>query len=267
MLASLTSAFIESADLGWGSLGIVALLAIAGGSFVTFVWHELRCATPLIDPRFFASRPFAGAILIGTVGWMAFGGFLFVTTLYLQEVRSLSPAAAGLCLLPMAAATVVSSLIAGRVVGARGIRLPVVVGGLGLAVGSLMLVSLGPETPFGWLMASYCVFGLGYGAVGPAITAAAVSGMPASRGGVAVAVASAGRQIGLTLGVAVLGAVATAGVGASLHAHLARASHPAWWIVVALSLAVAVLGFVSSTPAADASAARTAARLGGRATL
>jgi EmrB/QacA subfamily drug resistance transporter len=262
MLAGLTSAFIESPDLGWGSFRIIGLLVIAVGASATFVGHELRSATPLIDPRFFRSWPFTGAIVTGTVGWMAFGGFLFVTTLYLQDVRDLSAAAAGERLLPMAGATVVSSLVAGRVVGARGIRLPILVGGLAMSGGSFMLVSLEAGTPFGWLLASYCIFGLGYGAIGPAITAAAVSGMPASRAGVAVAAASTGRQIGLTLGVAVLGAIATSGVGDSLHAHLASASHLAWWILGVLGAVVAGLGLVSSSRAAKASAMRSGVQLG-----
>jgi EmrB/QacA subfamily drug resistance transporter len=260
-LASLTSAIIEGPVLGWGSAWIMALAATAGVSFATLVWYELRCATPLIDPRFFASWPFTTAALIGAAAWMAFGGFLFISTLYLQDVRDLSPAAAGLCMLPLAAMTMLSSSISGRVVGAHGVRVPLVVGGVGLGLGSLMLVSLSAETSFYWLFAAYCVFGVGYGAVGPPITTAAVSGMPASQAGVAAAVSSTGRQVGLTLGVAVLGAVATVGAGDSLHAHLAVASHAAWWIIGLLGVTVAGLGFIASTPSARVSAARTSVRL------
>jgi hypothetical protein len=69
----------------------------------------------------------------------------------------------------------------------------------------------------GWLLAAYGVFGLGSGAVNPPITNAAVSGMLPSQAGVAAAVATTSRQVGLTLGVAVVGAVATARVDGSLH--------------------------------------------------
>ena len=230
MLASLTSAIIEGPSLGWGSPLIVVLAVTAGVSLVTLVRYELRRVDPLIEPRFFASRPFSAATVIAVAAFAAFGGFLFLNTLYLQEVRGLSPLSAGLCTLPMAAMTVLVSPISGRVVGARGVRGPLVVGGLGLGCGSLMLVSLSADTSLGWLLAAYCVFGLGFGAVNPPITNTAVSGMPASQAGVAAAVATTSRQVGLTLGVAVVGALATAGVDGSLHDELAAASHAAWWL-------------------------------------
>jgi hypothetical protein len=261
LLASLTSAIIEGPNLGWGSPLIIALAVAAGASLVALVRYELRRVDPLIELRFFASRPFAAATLIAVAAFTAFGGFLFLNTLYLQDVRGLSPASAGLCTLPMAAMTVLISPISGRVVAARGVRGPLVVGGLGLGVGSLMLVSLSAHTSLGWLLAAYSVFGLGFGAVNAPITNAAVSGMPASQAGVAAAVASTSRQVGQTLGVAALGAVATAGVAGSLSDHLATTSHPAWWIIAAVGAGIVALGLAASTGAARASAERTAARL------
>ena len=261
MLASLTSAIIEGPGLGWGSPVIVALAVTAGVSLVTLVRYELRRVDPLIEPRFFASRPFSAAAVIAVAAFAAFGGFLFLNTLYLQDVRGLSPLSAGLCTLPLAAMTVVVSPIAGRVVGTRGVRGPLVVGGLGVAAGSLMLVSLSPDTSLGWLLAAYSVFGLGFGAVNPPITNAAVSGMPASQAGVAAAVATTSRQVGLTLGVAVVGALATATVHGSLHDDLATASHLAWWLIAALGAGIVALGLAASTGEARASAERTAARL------
>ncbi|HWH96313.1 MAG TPA: DHA2 family efflux MFS transporter permease subunit [Baekduia sp.] len=261
MLASLTSAIIEGPGLGWSSPWIVALAVSAGVSLATLVRYEMRRVDPLIELRFFASRPFAAATAIGVAAFAAFGGFLFLNTLYLQDVRGLSPASAGLCTLPMAAMTVLCSPVAGRVVGARGVRGPLVVGGLALGVGSLMLVSLTAATSLWWVLAAYCVFGLGFGAVNPPITNAAVSGMPPSQAGVAAAVATTSRQIGQTLGVAVVGAAATARVDGSLHDELAAASHPAWWLIAGMGAAIVVLGLAASTATARASAERTAVRL------
>jgi MFS family permease len=261
MLASLTSAIIEGPSLGWGSPWIVALAVTAGVSLGALVRYELRRDDPLIEPRFFASRPFAAATVIALAAFTAFGGFLFLNTLYLQDVRGLAPATAGLCVLPMAAMTVVCSPIAGRIVGTRGVRIPLVAGGLGLGAGSLMLVSLSADTSLWWVLAAYCVFGLGFGAVNPPITNAAVSGMPPSQAGVAAAVATTSRQIGQTLGVAVVGALATAGVEGSLHDDLAAASHAAWWLIAAIGAGIMALGLAASTAAAQAGAERTAARL------
>ncbi len=105
MLASLTSAIIEGPNLGWGSPPIVALAVTAGVSLAALVRYELRRTDPLIEPRFFASRPFSAAAVIAVAAFAAFGGFLFLNTLYLQEVRGLSPLSAGLCTLPLAAMT------------------------------------------------------------------------------------------------------------------------------------------------------------------
>jgi EmrB/QacA subfamily drug resistance transporter len=261
MLASLTTAIIEGPGEGWGSPAIMVLAVTAGVSLVALVRYELRRVDPLIEPRFFASRPFSAAAVIAVASFAAFGGFLFLNTLYLQEVRGLSPLSAGLCTLPMAAMTVLCSPISGRLVGARGVRLPLVVGGLGLGTGSLMLVSLSAHTSLAWVLVAYAVFGLGFGAVNAPITNAAVSGMPPSQAGVAAAVASTSRQVGQTLGVAVVGAVATARVSGSLHDHLASASHPAWWLIAALGAGIVALGLAASTKAAGVSAERTALRL------
>ncbi|MEY2517359.1 MAG: hypothetical protein QOJ89_4717, partial [bacterium] len=261
MLASLTSAIIEGPGLGWGSPGIVALGVTAGVALATLVAYELRRLDPLIEPRFFASRPFAAATVIAVAAFTAFGGFLFLNTLYLQDVRGLSAASAGLCTLPIAAMTVLCSPIAGRVVGARGVRGPLVVGGLGLGAGGLMLVSLTADTSLGWLLAAYCVFGLGFGAVNPPITNTAVSGMPPAQAGVAAAVATTSRQVGLTLGVAVVGAIIAAGATGSLRDGLATGTHAAWWLIGALGAGIAALGLAASTAAARASAERTAERL------
>jgi EmrB/QacA subfamily drug resistance transporter len=261
LLASLTSAIIEGPGLGWGSPWVAALAVTAATSLVAFVRYELRRTDPLIELRFFASRPFAAATVIAVAAFTAFGGFLFLNTLYLQDVRGLSALSAGLCTLPMAGMTVLLSPISGRIVGTRGVRLPLVAGGLGLGAGSLMLVSLSAGTSLVWVLVAYAVFGAGFGAVNPPITDAAVSGMPASQAGVAAAVASTSRQVGQTLGVAVLGAVATARIDGPLQDHLAAASHPAWWLIAALGVVIVALGLAASTTTALASAERTSARL------
>ena len=102
-----------------------------------------------------------------------------------------------------------------------------------------MLTEITRTTSPGYLLVAYAIFGLGSGLVNPPITNTAVSGMPPAQAGVAAAVASTSRQVGMTLGVAVLGAVA----GEQRHARdFAAATHPGWWIVAALGVAVAILG-------------------------
>ena len=91
MLATLTSAIIEGPRLGWGSPWILALAVTAGVALAALVRYELRREDPLIELRFFRSAPFSAAAVIAVAAFAAFGGFLFLNTLYLQDVRGLSP--------------------------------------------------------------------------------------------------------------------------------------------------------------------------------
>jgi EmrB/QacA subfamily drug resistance transporter len=257
-LSSLTYAIIEGGDQGWLTAEILGLFALSGLSFVALVLYELRRSEPLIQVRFFRSAPFAGASATAVCVFAAIGGFLFLNTLYLQGVRGLSPLDAGLYVLPMAAPMLVLAPISGRVVGSRGARIPLMVGGAAVTAGALMLTALTPTTPVAYLFAAYVIFGAGASFVNPPITNTAVSGMPSSQAGVASAVASTSRQVGSTLGVAVLGAVAGGTAATGLGSGFAAATHPAWWITAGLGATVVILGYLTTTPWADRTARATA---------
>lgn len=261
LLAALTTAIIEGPTLGWQSPTVVALAIVAAGAGCALLPYELRRREPLIDPRFFGSRPFAAATGIAVAAFAAFGGFLFLTTLYLQESRGLSPTAAGLATLPMAAMTAAVSPISGRIVGTRGVRLPLIVAGLGMGAASLTLHELTPTTPMIVLLAAFALFGLGFGAVNPPITTTAVAGMPAAQAGVAAAVASTSRQLGQTLGVAIFGSMLAAELASASPSDFGAAAQPILAVIAALAVLITCLGIAGSTPAALASAERTAERL------
>ena len=261
-LSSLTYAIIEGPRAGWQSAEILGLFAVALTSGCGLVAYELRRREPLIEIRFFASAPFAGASAIAVCAFAALGGFLFLNTLYLQDVRGFSPLHAGLYMLPMAAMTFVFGPLSGRLVGHRGARPSLLAAGIAMTIASVMLTRLTVTTSTDYLIAAYLVFGLGFGLVNPPITNTAVSGMPPSQAGVAAAVASTSRQVGQTLGVAVVGAAAGAGAAAALGAGFTQASHAGWWIVSGCSLAVLALGILSTTKWAYETAARTAERMG-----
>jgi MFS family permease len=220
--------------------------------------YEPRREDPLIELRFFRSIPFASAIAISVSAFAAFGGFLFLNTLYLQEGRGLSPLQAGLATVPLAAMTVLASPLSGRIVGRRGPRLPLVIAGVSMVVACALLTGIDSGTPFAGLVAAYVLFGLGFGFVNAPITNAAVSGMPRAQAGVAAAIATTSRQVGQTLGVAIVGAIVTSRVGA---ADLSTASHPAWWTLTACGGVVLLLGLAATTVRATESARRTAAEL------
>ena len=261
-LSSLTYAIIEGQHRGWTSPEILTIFALSLSCFVALVRYELRRYEPLIEIRFFRSAPLSGASVIAVLAFAGLGGFLFLNTLYLQDVRGLSAFEAGLYTLPMAGATLVFALLSGRLVGRRGARLPVVLAGVAITASALMLTSLAPRTPTDYLLAAYFLFGFGFGLVNPPITDTAVAGMPPAQAGVAAGVASTSRQVGQTLGVAVLGAVAGGALAGHVGRSFAAATHPAWWIVACIGVLIVVIGLFTTTAWAKATARDTASRFG-----
>ena len=79
------------ARLGWTDPWIVGLIAVAAAALIGMLIAEPRRSEPLIDLRFFRSPPFSGAITISVVMSASLGGFLFLNTLYLQDLRHFSP--------------------------------------------------------------------------------------------------------------------------------------------------------------------------------
>ncbi len=258
LLSSLTYAIIEGPRWGWRSAPTAGLFAVSGLALAALLGYERRRDEPLIEMRFFRSVPFTGATVAAVCAFFALGAFLFLNTLYLQEVRGLSALHAGLYTLPMAVMTVVFAPLSGRVVGRRGPRTPLVVAGIALAVSSTMLARLSLTTPRLWLLVAYVLFGLGFGLVNAPITNTAVSGMPVSQAGVAAATTSTSRQVGQTLGVAVVGAVASAGLRGSLRSSFAAATHSGWWLVTGCAAAIVGLGWATTTRWAVRTATRVA---------
>ncbi|GII21440.1 MFS transporter [Planosporangium mesophilum] len=261
LLASLTYAIIEGPAAGWSSPRIIAFFALAAAAFVALLGYESRRREPLLDLRFFRSAPFSGATVIAVSGFGAMSGFLFLNTLYLQEVRGLSALHAGLYTLPMAVMTAVFAPLSGRLVAARGPRLPLVLAGAAMTVSILPFTRLTADVPVGWLMAGYVVFGFGFGLLNVPITNTAVSGMPRSQAGVAAAIASTSRQVGQSLGVAVIGSAVTAGLGGPMAAHFTQASHVGWWIVAGCGLTVLAFGTLTTGRWARRTAEEAAARI------
>ncbi|MFF8318706.1 MFS transporter [Streptomyces bobili] len=260
LFGSLTYAIIEAPEAGLGTslpFAAVALAALLG-----LLRYEPRRDEPLIDLRFFRSAPFSGATVIAVSAFAALGGFLFLSTLYLQNVRGLDALHAGLWMLPMALPTFLCAPLAGRLVGSRGPRVPLFIAGLAMTASGVLFAAFDAETSDSTLFLGYVLFGIGFGFVNAPITNTAVSGMPRTQAGVAAAVASTSRQLGQTLGVAVIGAVLAAGIGASSYREtFVSAAVPGWWILAGCGAVVLVVGLVSSGAWARGTAERTAERL------
>ncbi|GLX48604.1 MFS transporter [Streptomyces hygroscopicus subsp. hygroscopicus] len=260
LFGALTYGIIQAPDAGPASVTPYFVIALA--ALLALLWYEPRRDEPLIDLRFFRSAPFSGATVIAISAFAALGGFLFMSTLYLQNVRGLDALHAGLWMLPMATPTFLCAPLSGRLVGTRGPRLPLLIAGTAMTVSGLMFALFEAETSNVTLFIGYVLFGIGFGFVNAPITNTAVSGMPRAQAGVAAAVASTSRQLGQTLGVAVIGAVLASGIGASSYrAAFVSAARPGWWILTVCGLAVLALGLLTSGLWARRTAERAAERL------
>ena len=259
MLGSLTYAIIEGPGLGWHAPEIMALFAVAAVSLAVFVAYEAHRTEPVLDPRFFRSAPFAGSVLTAISATAAIGGFLFLATLYLQDVRGMSALYAGLHMLPMAVVMALGSVLSSRILARRGARLPMLSAGVSLAAGGVLLSRLTVSSPTGPIIIAFAIFGIGAGMVNAPITYAAVSGMPVSQAGVASGIASTSRQVGVSLGVAVTGSILAASLHGPFRSQFVPASHAAWLLLAACGCVVVVLGLVTTSQWALRTAARTAA--------
>jgi drug resistance transporter, EmrB/QacA subfamily len=256
VLGSVVYAITESNREGWISPTILALLAVAALGTVSVIAYEPRRADPLLELRLFRSVPFSSAILMALFALCAFGAFLFVTVLYLQDVRGMSALTAGLSLLPVGALIALLSPYTGKLVGARGPRLPLVISGTALALGGILSLLFEPATPLVLVLAIYLLFGIFQGTINPPITDTAVSGMPRSMAGVATSLASSGRQTGTTLGVAIAGTIVGSVRGGT---PFTDSEHGVWWLVFGLGLGILALGLISTGTWAKGTAARAAA--------
>ena len=254
-LVTLVFAVIESGR-GWPAYAAAAAAVFA---FSALFAYERRRYEPLLDVRFFHSLPFSAATVIAVCSFAALGGFLFLSSLYLQDVRGLSAFHAGMAMLPAALTVTIVSPFSGRLVATHGARPSLLVSGAMLAVSSVLLAQVQTDTPLVELLCVYALFGIGFAMVNAPVTFAAVSGMPRAQAGLASAIASTSRQIGVAVGVALAGTLAGSPSGSpAARAGFAQATHSFWWILAGLGVLIVVLAFVSTGSRARASTARIA---------
>lgn len=256
LLASVVTGLIEGPRFGWASPLTIGLFAVGAVALFGLYRYERTRDDPLLDFRFFTSIPFTSAIATAVFAFAAQGAFIFVTALYLQEVRGFSPFVAGLHTLPLGLAQLVAAPIAGRLVSTTGTRLPLALGASALGTGAILLLFVGSSTSTWYLVVTYLVLGAGLGLINPPLTNTAVSGMPRSRSGAAAGVASTSRQTGVSLGVALAGTITGVSASASTGADFVPATHALWWVLVGFAAAIFALAFLANSDAARRSTER-----------
>ena len=226
-LAGVTYGAIEAGQKGWG--GLTAILPLVAGLFVlaAFILWERRAirrhGEALLDLSLFRSPSFSWGTALVTMVTFAMFGLIFSMPQYFQGVVGTDAFGSGLRLLPMIGGLIAGGAAADRVARAAGAKLTVALGFAVLAVALVMGATTGVATGYGFAAVWIAMLGVGLGFAMPASMNAALGQLSKERSGVGSAVIQATRQVGGTIGVAILGSLMIS----AYHSHLSVAGLPA----------------------------------------
>jgi EmrB/QacA subfamily drug resistance transporter len=221
-LAALVAAIIQGPDWGWLTSGTLGLFAVALAALAGFVAWERRQRHPMLEVRLFGNLRFTAASGAVTFAFFALFGFIFLITQYFQFIRGYGPFESGLRVIPVATAIAVAS-VTGPSLAVRFGNKVMVTGGLVLMTIGFLWISTGSAaTPYMEIIGQMLCLGTGLGFTTTPATEAIMGVVPANQAGQGSAVNDATREVGGTLGVAVIGSVF-----ASIYTAQLRQS-PAW---------------------------------------
>ena len=218
MLGSLTYTVIEAPEHGWDSTFTLLGFTASAVLIAVFVVVERAAEHPMLDVSLFRDRRFSAASGAVTVTFFALSGFIFLITQYFQVVRDFGPLSTGARILPVAISIAIASVVGGILAPRVGTRAVVVTGltFFGTAMAWIAL-SVGVDTSY-WatIVPQMVLMGLGMGLISTPATESIMLVLPPARAGVGSAVNDATRELGATLGVAVIGSVFSSVFGARL---------------------------------------------------
>jgi EmrB/QacA subfamily drug resistance transporter len=206
-VALLVWSLIEAPSNGWLSAATAGGIAGAAALLATFAWWELRVTNPLLDVHLFRKMRFTAASLAITLGFFALFGFIFLVTQYLQLVKGYSALEAGVRTLPFAFAMVVAAVTSPRIERRVGTKLVVAAGLTLMAAGFAIASTNDASTPYSVIATAMILMGFGLGSAAAPATESIMASLPAAKAGVGSAVNDTTREVGGTLGVAVLGSI------------------------------------------------------------
>jgi DHA2 family methylenomycin A resistance protein-like MFS transporter len=206
--AGLTYALIEGNRQGWGSPAIITSFVVAFVAFVFFASWELRNRDPMLPPRLLAHPVVAATSAVNFLGLFGLYATLFLLTLFLQQLSSLSAITTGLRFLALTAALGVSAIVSPKVAQRIGNRVAMVIGSVMVAIGLTWLVTLQVGTGFGeyWWALGLIGFGVPLSS-GAVAVAALMASVPLKLVGTASGTMNTFRQLGALVGVALAGAL------------------------------------------------------------
>jgi EmrB/QacA subfamily drug resistance transporter len=215
-LVAFVWAVIEAPSKGWTSAPVMAAGALAAVALIAFVMQQRRAADPLLDVRLFRNPRFSAASSTIMVLFFALFGFLFLSTQYLQFVLGYSPSAAGVRVLPYAAAMLVFAPLSSVLVARLGTRRVATTGMLLFSAGLAVAATVDMSTGYGRLAIALVLMGAGMGLAGAPATESITESLPPERANVGSAVNDTTRELGGALGVAIVGSIVSALYSAQL---------------------------------------------------
>ena len=198
----LVLALIQGVDLAY--VGAAALLA-------AFTAVEFRSRAPMLDPRLFGIPAFAGTALVAFAQSFALYPLFLFLALYLQGDLGYGALETGLRLLPVTLVLFAVAPLSGRMTARMPLRVPMCAGLVLIGAGTLLMRRVSPGGEWTQLLPGFVVGGLGIGTISPALAAAMVSVLPVERSGLSSGINNTFRQLGIAVGIAVLGAIFTTG--------------------------------------------------------
>jgi EmrB/QacA subfamily drug resistance transporter len=206
-LFALTYGLIEANTYGWTSGRIIGSFVVAVVSLTAFVVIERRRRSPMLDLSLFRSGTYAGANIAMLLVALAMFGVFFFMSLYMQNVLGYSAVQAGAAFLPMTVLIILVAPFAGKASDKYGSRWLMTIGMVLLGVQLLYFSQLGADADFRKLLPGLIVGGLGMAMTMTPTAAAATRAVPVQKSGVGSAVLNAMRQVGGSVGIALMGAI------------------------------------------------------------
>jgi EmrB/QacA subfamily drug resistance transporter len=211
-LFALTYALIEANTYGWTSSRILGLFAVAIVGLVAFVILELRQRVPMLDLSLFRNGTFAGANSVMLLVGLAMFGVFFYNSLFIQNIMGYSAVQTGATFLPMTGLIILVAPLAGKFSDRVGSRWLMGGGMVLLAISLFTFSRLDAGSNFWDLLPGLIIGGFGMGFVMTPTTAAAMGSVPIDKAGVGSAVLNSMRQVGGSLGIAVMGAIVASAI-------------------------------------------------------
>jgi EmrB/QacA subfamily drug resistance transporter len=208
MLGTLTWTIIEAPEHGWSSLTTFTGFAVAVLALVAFVARERTAAHPMLDVTLFRDRRFSAASGAVTITFFALFGFIFLVTQYFQFVRGYGTLSTGARILPVALSIAVASVVGAQLAPRIGTKVVVTTGLVFFGTAFLWISTVAVDTSYAHIVVPQMVLmGLGMGLISTPATESILLVLPPARAGVGSAVNDATRELGGTLGVAVVGSL------------------------------------------------------------